>query len=93
MAEFVKVTAPAHDNSHDKVYVVPVWATNIARDENGKLWAFEKEPVQSPESADYNLGFWHLSANGGNCIMIEEPVKGRNSVCPHWRDTLQEVHP
>lgn len=69
-------------------YVVPTWATYAARDENGKLWAFEKEPVQSPASQDYNLGFWHLSAHGGNCAMIEEPVKGRNSVCKHWRTTL-----
>lgn len=82
------ITAPTYTAMHRKEYEVSEWATYVARDENGKLWAFEKEPVQSPKSQDYNLGFWHLSVHGGDVKMIEEPVRGRNSVCPHWRETL-----
>lgn len=87
----VPLAVLSYDKKTTKVHEVPVWAKCVARDESGKLWAYENKPTQSPESADYSLGFWFPNVAGGNIREIENPVIGRQRACPHWRETLQEI--
>lgn len=82
------VSIPALDRICNNWYDVPTWANYAARDESGKLWVYENEPMPSPESSAYSLGFWFPNVAGGNIKEIENPVYGRKSACPHWRKTL-----
>ena len=37
-----------------RLYEVPNWATHVARDESGKLWAYDAQPSKCPR----DIGYW-----------------------------------
>lgn len=75
-----------------KIYEIPSWTTHVARDESGKLWAYDAQPSKCPRDIGYWLGFWHMGPQGTNVALIEDaPARRRDACCKDWENTLVEV--